>query len=239
MPAPSFEACESWAWWGVAEYFGGSVYLVYRASTGPIIVRTRVPDGLTTTVATFLHLSDMCSFTVSPATGRWYFHHEWYSQFGGNEETLGFCNATVGVEGLADLSVIQTNSADPANDEVFEETVVHPQTTTALLSISWDQLRAIDPNTGSTLASRPITLEGATIYGARGLATHPITGKLWALLRLSGQSGHELATIDPLNGVATRVGDTGDRFVGLAFDSAGTLYGVDDRYDCGVPLHAL
>ncbi|MCP4655721.1 MAG: DUF11 domain-containing protein, partial [bacterium] len=322
MPAPSFQACESWAWWGVAEYFGGSVYLVYRASTGPIIVRTRVPDGLTTTVAAFFDLSDMCSFTVSPVTGRWYFHHEWYSQFGGYEETLGFCNATVGVEGLADLSVIQTDSADPAtvgesfsytltvtnhgpdsatgarvrhrlpgtldlvsvmpsqgscaedcngltcdlglvsvgagvtvtidavpqaggllttstmafseqtdldpaNDEVFDETVVHSQTTTGtLLSITWDQLRAIDPNTGSTLASRPITLEEATISGAFGLATHPITGKLWALLGLSEQSGHELATIDPLNGVATRVGDTGDSFVGLAFDSAGTLYGV-------------
>ena len=53
-----------------------------------------------------------------------------------------------------------------------------------------------------------------------------VTGELWALLRLSGQTGRELVTIDPTTGVATNVGDTGDRFAGIAFDSSGILYGV-------------
>ena len=49
------------------------------------------------------------------------------------------------------------------------------------------------------------------------LATHPTTGELWALLKLAGQNGRELVIIDPGTGAATSVGDTGDRFAGLAF----------------------
>ena len=53
-----------------------------------------------------------------------------------------------------------------------------------------------------------------------------MTGEVWALLRLSGQTGRELVTLEPTTGVATRIGDTGDRFAGLAFDHDGTLYGI-------------
>ena len=37
-----------------------------------------------------------------------------------------------------------------------------------------------------------------------------------------------MATVmfDPSTGVTTSIGDTGDRFTGLAFDSAGILYAV-------------
>ena len=38
--------------------------------------------------------------------------------------------------------------------------------------------------------------------------------------------GRRLVTIDPLTGIATFLGGTGDRFAELAFDAAGTLYGV-------------
>src|SRR5439155_12783760 len=47
-----------------------------------------------------------------------------------------------------------------------------------------------------------------------------------ALLRLQGQSGRQLVKIDSGTGVATSIGNTGDNFAGLAFDSNGTLYGV-------------
>jgi hypothetical protein len=84
--------CENWAYWGVAEYFQGSPYLVYVRDS-QTIVRTRVPDGETTVVANFANLSDMCSFTFSPSKDRWYYHYEGNGQFGGFNETLGYCGA--------------------------------------------------------------------------------------------------------------------------------------------------
>ncbi len=90
---PSRTACENWAFWGVAEFFGGNLYVDYVQSS-TAIARTRIPDGVTTTINTFTNLSDMCSFTVSTANNRWYFHHEGSSQFGGTLETAGYCNAT-------------------------------------------------------------------------------------------------------------------------------------------------
>ncbi|MGV3663715.1 MAG: choice-of-anchor D domain-containing protein [Prosthecobacter sp.] len=94
MTRPNWQGSETWASWGVAEFFGGELYVAYRSSAGSSIVRTRVPDGMTQTIATFSSLSDMSSWTVSPVTGRWYFHHEYGGQFGGSSETLGYANAT-------------------------------------------------------------------------------------------------------------------------------------------------
>ncbi len=94
MSVPAWEPTENWAIWGVAEQFGGRLYLAYRAAAGHTIVRRRVPDGLQQTIATFSNLSDLASWTVSPAMGRWYFHHENSSQFGGIGEVLGFATAT-------------------------------------------------------------------------------------------------------------------------------------------------
>jgi len=90
IPAHSYS--ENWAYWGLAEYFGGTNYLVYVRDSSAI-VRTRLPDGLTTTLSTFGNLSDMASFTASLYNSRWYFHHEGSSQFGGSSETLGFADA--------------------------------------------------------------------------------------------------------------------------------------------------
>src|SRR5262249_8465041 len=74
-----------------------------------------------------------------------------------------------------------------------------------------------------------------------GLATHPITGQLFALLKLNEQT-RELVTINPATGVASSVGNTGDRFAGLAFNSNGTLYAViGDKKDSveGLPPETL
>ncbi len=325
MPAPAYFGCENWAYWGVAEHFGGTIYLLYRKDLQSVIARTRVPDGMTTTAAVFSNLADMCSLTVSPLSGRWYFHHEAASQFGGGSETVGFCRASWADSGSADLSVTQTDSSDPAtagtgflytlavvndgpddatavrvadrlpaavdlvsaapsqgscsqtcdavvcelgdlpagagaaitlevippplaagivvntasvpalgdpdpaNNQAFELTTVLPGAPVpVLLSIDavQSQLRVLDPGSGATLASRAIVLAGERVLGGNGLATHPLTGELWALLRLSGREGRELVTLDPSTGFATPVGDTGDRFAGLTFDAGGTLYGI-------------
>ena len=98
-----------------------------------------------------------------------------------------------------------------------------------LYSISSDDdlLRVVDPSTGGTISSVPITLAGKIVSRGNGLATHPVTGQLFSLLTLVGQSGQrQLVTINPATGVATSIGNTGDQFAGLAFNSGGTLFSV-------------
>ncbi|MBN2505780.1 MAG: DUF11 domain-containing protein [Verrucomicrobia bacterium] len=92
MPFPSHQGTESWAFWGIAEYLDGVVFLVHVRNS-QAIVRTRVPDGLTTVVREFADLSDMASITFSTSRSRWFFHHEGYSQFFSGSEALGSAGA--------------------------------------------------------------------------------------------------------------------------------------------------
>jgi hypothetical protein len=107
MVVPSHQSSESWAYWGIAEYFGGTVYMVYVRDS-QTISRTSVPDGTTSMVASFSSLSDMASFTVSIPLGRWYFHHEGSSQFGGVSETIGYADAQFSVTAATNPPVILT-----------------------------------------------------------------------------------------------------------------------------------
>jgi FG-GAP-like repeat len=97
-----------------------------------------------------------------------------------------------------------------------------------LYSISSDDdlLRVVDPSTGGTISSVPITLAGKIVSRGNGLATHPVTGQLFGLLTLTGQPGRQLVTINPATGIATSIGNTGDQFAGLAFSPSGTLFAV-------------
>ncbi len=99
-PTPSHRSCESWAYWGIAERYAGAHYVVYVEST-TVIARLPVPDVGTSVLvaapaAMFTNLGDMCSITFSTSRNRWYFHHEYDSQFGGDPsgETAGYCNGT-------------------------------------------------------------------------------------------------------------------------------------------------
>lgn len=89
---PSRHFCESWAFWGIAEFFDGTLHLDYVRDPQSI-VRTRVDTGETTVVSSFNSLSDMCSFTVNIDRRRWYWHHEGTSQFRSGDESIGFCDA--------------------------------------------------------------------------------------------------------------------------------------------------
>ncbi|MBC8096290.1 MAG: M36 family metallopeptidase, partial [Akkermansiaceae bacterium] len=93
MALPNHANTESWAFWGVAESAANVVSLVYVRDS-QTIARTRVPDGVTTVLASFSNLSDMACITVSPLLNRWYFHHESGSQFGGSIETIGYAEAS-------------------------------------------------------------------------------------------------------------------------------------------------
>ncbi len=85
-------------------------------------------------------------------------------------------------------------------------------------NIGDDVLRTIDSADGSTVdASVTITLAGHTVRKATGLARHPQTGVLYALLRLEPAIAFpQLVTLDESTGVGTSVGNTNDDFAGIA-----------------------
>jgi hypothetical protein len=97
-----------------------------------------------------------------------------------------------------------------------------------LYSIERDgpRLHAIDPASGATLSTVTITLAGHTVFHGNGLARHPLTNELYALVEL-GFRDRRLVTLDPDTGVATLIGATGGlAWAGITFAQDGTLYGV-------------
>lgn len=89
-----------------------------------------------------------------------------------------------------------------------------------------DLLRTVDSTSGCPVSSIPITLSGQTVTGGTGLAIHPVTSEMYALLKLQGQGNRYLVTIDPQTGIATAIGNTGQKLAGIAFDDSGNLFGV-------------
>lgn len=79
------------------------------------------------------------------------------------------------------------------------------------------KLRQLDPSTGSTISTVDITVPGFSVENATGLATHPVTQELWALLKVADQSARLLVTLAPSTGQATLVGNTSRKFAGIAF----------------------
>jgi len=94
-----------------------------------------------------------------------------------------------------------------------------------------NQFLQIDPATAAVVSSVPMTLAGSTVTGGNSVTTHPLTGQLWAIIKVAGQVGRQLVTIDPATGVATSIGNTGRNFSSLSFDANGTLYGVTGNGD--------
>ncbi len=110
-------------------------------------------------------------------------------------------------------------------------------------------LRRLDPATGATLSSVSIDVPGLTIT-ANGLARHPLTGELYAIVDAvpagpapppgkgkkrghpggSGTpgppAGRRLVTVNPVNGKPELKGATGELFAAIAFDATGRLWGV-------------
>ena len=113
-PARASNNGSGW-YWGTAEHFGGEDYLDYATDT-QVITRRRVSDGEFSPLAVLSNIADMASFTVSPATGRWYFHHEGPSQFRPGaaltDEVVGFADATFQIGSLV---VTNLNDAGPGS----------------------------------------------------------------------------------------------------------------------------
>jgi uncharacterized repeat protein (TIGR01451 family) len=100
MSSPARNFSENWASWGLAEYFDNAVHLVY-VQDFQTIVRRRAPATATTVVTSFDNIGETASIGFSPSQSRWYFHHEYNSQFTGTDvanEVLGSAKGSFTVE---------------------------------------------------------------------------------------------------------------------------------------------
>ena len=70
------------------------------------------------------------------------------------------------------------------------------------------------------------SLSGFTVTGLNSIAYNPVNKKHYAILKVSGVSGRVLGTIDLSNAVCTSIGNLGDNFSSLTFDSNGKLFGA-------------
>jgi cysteine-rich repeat protein len=97
VPSFKHQSCENKAYWGIAETADDKLSLVYVANE-TTIERTHITDSSAATevVARFATLSDMCSISVSPSLGRWYFHAEGLTSLTSIEEHVGYCDALFG-----------------------------------------------------------------------------------------------------------------------------------------------
>jgi len=105
-------------------------------------------------------------------------------------------------------------------------------------------IHKINPDTGATISSVEITL-GASfssdliVIGGTGIAFNPDDGKIYVLLKTTTEQGESdnlaedrvLATVDPLTGIATLVGDTGKTNIASLTFNPGTLFSVDRDFE--------
>ena len=81
----------------------------------------------------------------------------------------------------------------------------------------------VNPLNGAEGAAFFVAIDGLTISGFAAAAVNPVTGQMFLV---STGTESRLLTYNPRTGIATDVGALSEIITGLAFDSAGTLYGV-------------
>ncbi len=102
-------------------------------------------------------------------------------------------------------------------------------------------LRGIDVGNGNVEFESFLTVTfGSPITGnvtdGHALAANPRTGVVYALLNLDTVNDRVLATVDPLTGDVTTIGNTHhNSLVSMTFDSNGTLYAATDSNDNPCP----
>lgn len=73
---------------------------------------------------------------------------------------------------------------------------------------------------------RAPTLSGFTVTGVNSGATHPLTGAIYVIAKVSGVSGRVLCIFNPADATLTSVGNLGDNFSSITFSPTGQLFGV-------------
>lgn len=123
---------------------------------------------------------------------------------------------------FAFLFAVATLVATPCSSSAFAQS---PRLMT--VSAQDDQLRTIDPSTGATIASVQMMIPGQPqILQAHGCAVDPTTEAVYAVVSLVALATKNLLRVDPDTGICVDVGDTGEKFAGIAFDSSGQLWGI-------------
>jgi len=92
----------------------------------------------------------------------------------------------------------------------------------------------IDPATGAEAFPSFIEVGGFVSRGLTAAAANPVTGEVFLVLD-TDETFHRLVTVNPRTGIATDIGNIGELITGLAFDAAGTLYGVTSDTNTGTP----
>ncbi len=258
---PSRAGCESWAYWGTMEFYGGSVFIDYVANS-TTIARMAVPAGTVTTLATFTNLSDMCSFTVQPWRNRWYFHHEGASQFRTGDETIGYCNfawsqptSTFRLTTLSSTSCVSVEHAAVTGDDrggiAVSSTNVFYTGDTAT-----GRFNAANIAPGAAVTTSPTQIDGfaqnlrnGTIYalaGSTGLLSGFSGGTITQLQEYDGNTGGLTGRTIPLSQAISAPSGTGifsgwDRIVILngtrAYDIALPSGSVVDLGAMAAPAH--
>ena len=72
----------------------------------------------------------------------------------------------------------------------------------------------------------PTPSSGGSITGMVGIAKDPTSGTIYVVTKQTATTGRTLGTLNPLTGVITILGNLGDQFSSITFNSNGTLFGV-------------
>lgn len=157
---------QGWGYWGIAEHVNGLVYLLYMRDSRTV-VRTRVPDGLTTTVVQFPNTVSfyLSAMTVSVRRNRWYFQYPFGgSTFQSFNQTVGFANASFQIDSGANIDHFQWDPIFPVQSaEVPFDVRLTARTTSGNLVSNFTgvvKLSARNPNTGASLSMLPISISG-------------------------------------------------------------------------------
>lgn len=108
-------------------------------------------------------------------------------------------------------------------------------------------LYVFDPDTLTFLDGREVTVAGPSILSLQSIAVHPVDppgtppperleGVVYALARQSTITDSVLIRLSPDIGVAVVIGQLGDKFATISFDSTGQLYGITTD-DASIPEH--
>ena len=85
-------------------------------------------------------------------------------------------------------------------------------------------LATVDMVTGVETNAMTVTMNGQVMDGCTGMALDPISGQVYVVAKEA--SNFTLATIDVNTGVLTALTTLSEKFAGITFDNAGTLYGI-------------
>lgn len=104
---------------------------------------------------------------------------------------------------------------------------LHAQATPLfMVSNNNSNLYQVDTTNGGTSNLGSLSpVGGGSISQCNGLAVHPCTGEIYAVVQYSSGSGRSIAVIDT-NANAQIIGNTNDLVATIAFDDDGTLYAV-------------